>query len=143
VRALRANEGYSVPRLLGHLVKLHNCELSMVHDDEERGGGGGGGGGEERRKDRGKEKEVWRAASSCRLIVHGFTLINSDQCYTFGEPTPVLEDPEVLLCLAGGQQPRRCRSLCSPAALLLCFLAAHFVFRSFLAQQSSQKGRWV
>jgi hypothetical protein len=75
----RANEGYSVPRLLGHLVKLRACELTL-----DEGG------------------------ASCCLVVHGFATINSDQCFPFGDPIPVLDDPAVKALLRQRREAHRC-----------------------------------
>lgn len=76
---LAANEGYSVPRLLGHLVKLRACELTL-----DEGG------------------------ASCCLVVHGFATINSDQCFPFGDPIPVLDDPAVKALLRQRREAHRC-----------------------------------
>jgi hypothetical protein len=63
-------------------VKLRVCELSLSED-----------------------------GASCCLVVHGFARINSDQCFPFGNPVPILEDLAVQTVL---EQRRREALNCPP-----------------------------
>lgn len=95
-----------MPRLLGHLVKLRACELTLDED-----------------------------GASCCLVVHGFATINSDQCFPFGDPIPVLDDPAVKALLRQRHEAHRCPprpSHHAPEGML-----HHHVFLSFDTQHAN------
>lgn len=89
-----------MPRLLGHLVKLRACELTL-----DEGG------------------------ASCCLVVHGFATINSDQCFPFGDPIPVLDDPAVKALLRQRREAHRCPP--RPSHHAPEGMSYHHVFLSF------------